>query len=50
MNDLWAFGWNELLIPEALTMNYSELHEDPAGPVRKDKYEQRDFGSKESIV
>uniref|UniRef100_A0A1I7XU23 C6 transcription factor n=1 Tax=Heterorhabditis bacteriophora TaxID=37862 RepID=A0A1I7XU23_HETBA len=46
--DLWSFGWNELMIPESLTLNYTS-HRDTAF-LNKAKLEKKEFGSKESIV
>ncbi|CAJ0605305.1 unnamed protein product [Cylicocyclus nassatus] len=49
--DLWAFGWNELTIPESLTMQYNDKIRDDS-PVRERKKDvgKQEFGSKESIV
>ncbi|EPB77186.1 hypothetical protein ANCCEY_03712 [Ancylostoma ceylanicum] len=49
--DLWAFGWNELTIPESITMTYPtvEQKETPT-PERKKHVVKKEFGSKESVV
>ncbi|KAK6741630.1 hypothetical protein RB195_009476 [Necator americanus] len=49
--DLWAFGWNELTIPESLTMDYHDSEsEENFAPGRKKNVVKKEFGSKESIV
>ncbi|CAI4231101.1 unnamed protein product [Auanema sp. JU1783] len=40
VHDLWSFGWNELLIPEILTTNYTE--ETPSElPIQRKREEQK---------
>ncbi|CAJ0578837.1 unnamed protein product, partial [Mesorhabditis spiculigera] len=49
--DLWAFGWNELAIPDCLIADYVAPTTPKALPVvRKDDIQKQEFGSKESIV
>ena len=51
VNDLWAFGWNEISIPESLTMEYPKrLDLDSPPQERKKHVEKKEFGSKESVV
>ncbi|KAK5969789.1 hypothetical protein GCK32_002961 [Trichostrongylus colubriformis] len=49
--DLWAWGWNELMIPECLTMPYTDAHppQDPSLQRKRDTG-AKEFGSKESVV
>ncbi|WKX98259.1 hypothetical protein Q1695_013716 [Nippostrongylus brasiliensis] len=50
--DLWAWGWNPLMIPECLTMPFTDPVEKETSPQpqRKRDVGKKEFGSKESIV
>ncbi|VDM55395.1 unnamed protein product [Angiostrongylus costaricensis] len=50
--DLWVWSWNELMIPECLTIGYFDNvpSVENSTPKRKCGIENKEFGSKESVV